>query len=425
MSKYRQGFYVIDLVKEGFCEETDLVTTPVYNILRGKFGYIPKNIDYDNPPVQLVEDGFIVPSTMDEAQQYKQNQIKTLQDEYPKQLMLEICPTMKCNYNCSYCFEKNKTVDMTEEVLKDTLAYIKREIDNNQNLQSVNIKWFGGEPTLPQSLKIIHKISKYVMMWCKERNLKYTASMISNGYNLTKDVTEELFNLKVQLIQVALDGFEDTYNQLRVAPKDAYQRVLDNIEQSVVPIVIRLNTTRNNKDEIIELAKSLSALSSIKSGKNRLVVSRVKEYVKPLQYGFTDREWLALREDYIELKDYMSVEHIFELGKCRLCPCSRLQLKSVALCADGYIYRCDNHLGNKTLAIGTIKKGITKNNSIDKEFVCSTITGNCLKCKYLPICAGGLCRYAELKRGKDCELVKGRFKQNMTNYLKYVYKTDS
>ena len=407
------------MVKEGYVEKMEGVT-PVYNTLRGKFGYIPKDIDLDNSPEQLLKEGFIVPSALDEPMQYKQNQEKAMREEYPKHLLLEICPTMKCNYNCSYCFEKNKTVDMTEEVLKDTLAYIKREIDSNQNLQSVNIKWFGGEPTLPQSLKIIRKISKYVMKWCKELNLKYTASMISNGYNLTNEVTEELYNLKVQLIQVALDGFEDTYNQLRVAPKDAYKRVVDNIEQSVVPIVIRLNTTRNNKDEIIELAKSLSGLSSIKSGKNRLVISRVKEYSPTLQYGFTDREWLEFREKYIDLKDYMSVEHIFDLGKCRLCPCSRLQLKAVALCADGYIYRCDNHIGNSKYAIGTIKTGMTKNNPIDKEFICSTITENCLKCKMLPICAGGLCRYEELKKGKSCELMKGKFKQNMTNYLKYV-----
>jgi radical SAM protein with 4Fe4S-binding SPASM domain len=97
-----------------------------------------------------------------------------------------------------------------------------------------------------------------------------------------------------------------------------------------------------------------------------------------------------------------------------------LQLKAVALCADGYIYRCDNHIGNSKYAIVTIKKGITRNNPIDKEFICSTITEHCLKCKLLPICAGGLCRYEELKKGKSCELMKGKFKQNMTNYLKYV-----
>ena len=57
---------------------------------------------------------------------------------------------------------------------------------------------------------------------------------------------------------------------------------------------------------------------------------------------------------------------------------------------------------------------------IDKKFVCSTITSTCLNCKYLPLCSGGLCRYEELKFGKNCDLIKGKFRQNMQNYLDYV-----
>ena len=100
-------------------------------------------------------------------------------------------------------------------------------------------------------------------------------------------------------------------------------------------------------------------------------------------------------------------------------PCPIIQRNNIIISADGLLYRCDFHIGDKSKSIGTIKNGMT-DNKVDRDFVCSKITDNCLDCKYLPICAGGLCRYAELKRGKDCELIKGKFRQNMQNYIDNV-----
>ena len=66
-----------------------------------------------------------------------------------------------------------------------------------------------------------------------------------------------------------------------------------------------------------------------------------------------------------------------------------------------------------------MKTGVNSDSKVDKMYVKSTITEECMKCKYLPICCGGKCRYEELHFGKPCKEIKGRFRQNMQDYLTY------
>lgn len=410
--KYKQSFYNIDLVKDGYVADTKEGVAPVYNTLRGKFGYIPKDIDYDNPPQNLLKEGFIVPYNIYEPQQYKQAQVNAINDEYPTSLALTICPTLACNYSCEYCFERcEQKVNMSEEIVSDTITFIKNVIDQNSKLRLINLKWFGGEPLL--NMSAIREISSFVIAYCLSKNIQYYAQIVTNGYLFTKEISQELYDLNVRKAQIAIDGFENEYISVRKAPKDAYKRVLKNIEDSIVPVWIRINTTRTNQDRVIDLLKELSKLPSVQNQHNFIAINRVKDYSYPLKYGFTDKEWLEFRKQATALYDVLPTR----LDTPRLLPCPIIHRNNIIISADGLLYRCDFQIGDKSKSIGSIKQGIIKNNDIDKKFVCSNITEKCLKCKYLPLCAGGLCRYAELKRGKDCELIKGRFRQNMQNYL--------
>ena len=303
---------------------------------------------------------------------------------------------------------------MSPQIIADTISYIKQEIDRNKNLKSFSIKWFGGEPLL--NIPAIEQISRFTIDYCQTRNIVYSAIIITNGYFYTREVSEKLKELGITSVQIAIDGFADEYARIRQVSKEAYERVLQNIEDSVIPVLIRINTNRQNKDIVTTLVRTLSNLTSVKSGFNRVFVARVKEYCKQLTYGFTDAEWLKFRECYKEIQDVLPTK----LEPAVLLPCRANQKRNVVINADGNLYRCDFHIGNSTLAIGNLREGIKENTQVDKEFVCSTITDKCKQCKYLPICAGGRCRYEELYQGKNCVLIEKRFRQNMQNYLTYV-----
>ena len=414
MSKYKLSYYTIDLVKDGYVADTKEGVTPVYNTLRGKFGYIPDDIDYDNPPEQLLKEGFIVPYNIDEPQQYKQAQIKAINDEYPSKVFLTICTTMRCNFNCAYCFEQgHRNADMSPETLADIITYIKNEIDRNPNLKVLRIKWFGGEPLL--RMDVIREISNFVIPYCLSRNIQYSAEIITNGYLLTKEVSQELFDLSVKRAQIALDGFEQDYIATRQAPNDAFKRVLSNIENSAIPVVIRLNTTRTNMTKIIDLFEYLYNKFERNKENLNISISRVKDYGNSLTVGFTDKEWLTFRKRQTEFINKGCTGFI-RIDRMGIIPCVNLQIRNVILCADGFIYRCENDVGFAKNSIGKINHGID-NILLNKKYCCSTINDNCMRCKYLPICCGGKCRYDEIHFGKSCELIKGRFKQNMQNYL--------
>ena len=417
--KYKQSFYNINLADEGY---KDVGVGVIYNTLLGTFSEISNDIDLNNPPKELIESGFIVPFDVDESKEYISKQKSMFQEDYPPYITFVIA-NMTCNFSCAYCFEKGKHgANMSEETLTDIIAYIRKEIDRNKNLKYLRIKFFGGEPLL--RMDIIKKVSEFVIPYCQNKGIDYSAQIITNGYYFTKEVSHLLNTYKVKLAHIAIDGFEEDYISMRNAPKDAFQRVIQNIEDSEVKVVIRINVTKTNKDIICDLIKYLYTLQSVKEKRTSIDIVGVCLYENNEYYDFTDEEWLECRKTYIDtLREFEEPSKMIHLDKVRHLTCGMLGKRSVILCGDRYIYRCDRQLGNTDCIIGTIKDGICEDNAIDKEFRCVVADDECMKCQYLPICGGtGNCKYKYLQMGKPCYLIKNRFRQNMQNYLTYVRK---
>lgn len=421
MTEFKQSFYNINVFEQGYTDNPaykDLY----YNVMSGKFAHIKDDQPLDIE--ELIEKRMVVKEDIDEPLSYKRQQEKAIIDDFPKHISLVIAITMKCNYQCAYCFEgcHKYGKDMDGEVLEDTINYIKQEIDRNPNLQSLSIQFFGGEPLFAGGLDALRRISGFVIPYCEQKNIKYFANITTNGYFLTKEISAELKALKVQKAMIALDGFEDNYANIRQVSKESFKRVLQNIEDSVIKVYVRLNVTKENQEEIKQLIEYLYTLQSVKEKRTTFVIYRVEVFDKDSTCNFTDKEWLKFRECLENFQHLENPQSLFAIPKAKGVGCGMLKKHNVCLCADGNIYRCDRQIGDNTKAIGTIKNGIDVTTETDRLFRCSVIDTTCLNCKFLPICGGDNCRYKYLYKGKSCNLIKGRFKQQMTNYLKYVYK---
>ena len=417
MSKWKHSIYNINLKTENY---PNVKEDEYYNTLIGKFAVIPKDINLDNPPEDLK--GFLVPAEVDESENYANAQKKAIENDYPEKVSLIIAVTSRCNMRCVYCFEgeHNHGKDMSDETITDTITYIKAEISRNPHLKKFHIEWFGGETLI--NFKPIREISNIVIPLCKEKGIEYDATLITNGYLFTPEISEELKGYNVTTVQITLDGFEKTYNRLKVPPKGAYEQVLYNIEHSAIPIRLRLNTTRATKEEILELAKELYRKPFVKEKNYSVIISRIDEYSDTLNYGFTDEEWLDFRKNLVELLDVESAGDLFKLPKAALIPCGSVQKRNVIVGADGYLYRCVKHFDDSTKRIGTVKDGVITNSQTNKCHSCSMIDAKCRNCKLLPLCKGGRCRYEKLLIGNRCYLEKERFRQDIQNYLTYVRK---
>ena len=150
----------------------------------------------------LYENGIIVDKDCDE--------FKIIKDSYwynkykDDTLHVSIMTTLGCNFSCPYCFETRRNVRLTPVIEKAIINFIKEQAEDKKN---IHIDWYGGEPLL--NTESIERISNEILQYAESLNKNFYASITTNGYLLTNDVVDKLFNLRVKSAQITLDGPKD------------------------------------------------------------------------------------------------------------------------------------------------------------------------------------------------------------------------
>ena len=99
---------------------------------------------------------------------------------------------------------------MSRNTIENVISYIKSLKKQSTYL---GIAWYGGEPLL--ALEIIEEITKIAIL---EFGDDFSASMVTNGYLLSEDVAKRLETLKIESIQVTIDGPPEMHNRMRKLP---------------------------------------------------------------------------------------------------------------------------------------------------------------------------------------------------------------
>lgn len=306
-----------------------------------------------------------------------------------RSLNLSIAPTMKCNFNCFYCFEDgNKNYGTMSEIVVDKLiGYIYSNRD-----KYITLHWFGGEPLL--GFRQIKRISDQL----NDIGVKYTSTIITNGSLLSKKIISELENLHLQYIQISLDGVAKDHDCRRTFKNGnpSFDLIISNLKNLLIMTNIRVcihvtvdHTNESAYKDVVDFMKS-----------------NFKEYI--------DSKRITIGHNYVQNRtgfdisgSCFSVEEILndeinnlkhQVGTARIpslpglkSPCMFRCQDSYAIDSKGYIYQCLEHLGNPQFKIGSILDGrISKSKLIDTS--CSYLPfedEECRKCAYLPICGGG------------------------------------
>lgn len=122
-----------------------------------------------------------------------------------------ICPTLKCNLGCIYCFEKERELlSMNEAIARDVANFIFTQTERKE-INEIRLIWYGGEPLLN------FEIIKYIINLLKEKiqNKRINSALVTNGTLLTPEILQELERLSIYRIQVCLDGDEESHNKCR------------------------------------------------------------------------------------------------------------------------------------------------------------------------------------------------------------------
>ncbi|MBR6204474.1 MAG: radical SAM protein [Candidatus Methanomethylophilaceae archaeon] len=121
-----------------------------------------------------------------------------------------LCLTHQCNLRCSYCYEHHKSgSSMSKELAMDI---VRRELDNDDNLESVEFDFFGGEPLL--QFNTIRYVVESLLKENHTKSFHFGAS--TNGTILDESMKEWLCDHKnIMTLGLSLDGRKESHDMNR------------------------------------------------------------------------------------------------------------------------------------------------------------------------------------------------------------------
>lgn len=358
--------------------------------------------EMDKNLVELEDAGFIIQSQIDELKmlRYIYNT-----DKYNKDyLTITILPTLDCNCECYYCFErenkartsfsKNQSFDLLGQSLLD---FVNAKIRDTKNL---SIAWFGGEPLL--SFDVIEKLSIKFIELANKYGVHYTSSLTTNGYYLTDipNIIERLKKCQIDSFQITLDGAPEDHNRIRYlkgAHKETFDKMLDGIillYKNEMNISVRINVSKKNLVNMPKLFDILEEnnLKNLKIYFGQLIDYSDKDnsdvYLDQVEYGaLIERLYRTLRKRGFR---YGLDDHYPSSAR----PCIANRIDTAVVDCYGNIYKCRSQVGEFEKTIGNVRD--LENQTVDeamREINWLEWTpfryAVCRECKIFPICMGG------------------------------------
>lgn len=347
-------------------------------------------------------------------------------------LQLTIAPTLSCNFACPYCYENPKKGIMSKNVQDAIIDWV---VEEAKKRKDISISWYGGEPLLAKN--VIFDMSEKIIKVCKENNTRYGASMVTNGYLLDDATISKLKELKVNSVQVTLDGPANIHNTRRVlknSNEGTFNVILSNIKklkENNINIMIRMNVDKTNVDSIDEflniLAQNNLRDTSVSFGRvtsgTEACVSMIDSCMNTEEYA---KENLKYQQKLFENGFNTDIEGNFTgfYPSVKTNYCGADNVGTFVLDPEGYMYKCWCDVGETHRAVGNV---LERHNELNEEMYMRNITyifwspfdhEECLKCNLLPICMGG-CPHNGLKNGSkpECE----SWKYNLKEVLKMTY----
>lgn len=394
--------------------------------------FVDKSIAIDDE--KLIEDlkkgQFLIDDEVSELDLLKYKMLSSKFDT--RNLSLTIAPTMNCNFDCIYCYEKNErqNATMPKNVQDKIVEFVKQQ---TKHVESINIGWYGGEPLL--TFDIVKDISERVMNICKERDVMYSSFIVTNAYKLNKEIAKELKKLNMEFVQITLDGPEDIHNKRRPLKggQGTFRKILENMSElvDILPdISLRINVDKENVERVDEILEELDKFGL----KNKIYA--YLGYVEPINDCYSIGKCLTTTEySYIDskfddkLQRFGFIEdnlHKYPVLKSNFCSADKTN--SLVIAPNGDIYKCWSDIGKNEYKVGNIlniefpydKGNIEK--LMGYMLYDATIDRKCKECEILPLCMGGCPRNRLDNKDDRCSIYKYVLKEHIERISQSLYQ---
>lgn len=371
---------------------------------------------------KMIAQGFIIDESADETQLIREKYDALRK---PRVYSIMILPTYQCNLRCWYCIQDHANDWMSDEDIQLIKARLTK-MANNQEIEHLNISWFGGEPML--AFDKVLSLTQWTSQLAASTGKGFNATITTNGTLLNEKRIIQLKEAGVDHYQITIDGNREVHNKVKCLNRiSAFDKTLENIGHIIKhsSCTLRFNYTKDN----------LSPESIIKDV-DAALPKEGREKMSFLVY----KVW---QEDESAIPDG-EVEKLTELA-CSIGLRPRLAVGGMCYADNNYfecvftngkVGKCDNE--NPDAGIGRI----TADGDIIWEGDISSHLGimdneksECNNCRYLPMCWGpcsskrkgmlmneGLirCQFADKEREMGNSIKNARKNEEFINRMKHL-----
>ncbi|SHK57978.1 radical SAM/SPASM domain-containing protein [Paramaledivibacter caminithermalis] len=392
------------------------------------YEYINNNdfIDISDVPEEIKDNiilmethGYLVDKDIDEKERL--NILSNIARFGQKTLVLTIAPTMDCNMSCPYCYEDHQQSKMSQKTALKLVEFTKKHLITNR-FNSLYIGWYGGEPLL--EIKTISKISRKLIEFCNDNNIRFNSSIITNGLLLTKDIAKLLKNdCKIGACQITVDGPKDINNKRRISKdgKDSFTQIINNIDdcKEDMFISIRVNVDRYNNESMYELIDFFKSKNDWNERVN-YYFAPVENLTEACTYNkkscFSHSEFADINANLLRYQYSLSKNMEIPRPKPKHLPCEHISPNVFVVDPKGYLYKCWNNVGIVSLNVGHVDSGPIFNKE-HMKWLSYKIPNECEECNKRPLCQGG-CPYAVMQN--DCKLECHHFSMGFETNLELL-----
>lgn len=363
-----------------------------------KHGLLIENRLPEDVQIQLEQEGFICDEGDDEDF-INRSQFLTQAVQHDKsKLNLVLVPTIDCNFNCPYCFERGKKSSRMSEQTVDNLINFINDFDDAKEL---TITWYGGEPLLAKA--VVETILKRISVEVSAKLMRH--SIITNGFLFDAKAIEIFKQYPLDTIQITLDGVKrrhDSIRSLKANGAPTYDKIVNNIDRIIseltdVELHIRVNIDKTNVDDFFQIRNEIHSKYKdekivVYPGIIRLENEEMTNLVEP---AFERWETANMYYD-LYTRGFLngSVYPTLRLSKTCCASC----VSSYIIGPEGEIYKCWNDVSDASKIIGHIGKAEIVNKTLYYRYHQGCVWYNdpmCKKCFFMPICNGKCAWYNE------------------------------
>lgn len=317
---------------------------------------------------------------------------------------LYVAPTMGCNFNCPYCFEHKREGHMGEKVQDALLAFLEEQYESRP-YRELKIVWYGGEPLL--RMDVIEALSARFIAFCKERGVKYVASMISNTSLADERVQEKLVKCRVWSVMTTIDGVGEVHEARRVNREGSptYETILSNVEgmtEKGICVDFRCILEKGNVGSCLKLTESMAGHKNlgIRVKPMRDMAKLGREVPEAAQVDPLEPEAYAEAFYQVFLQSNPDADSYARALAPLHLHCSASMDRGYAIDELGNAYNCGCAIGDEKKALFNICEPpetrkvrwdmvawYGSHNPLDNE--------RCRSCRVLPLCQGGCLRIDE------------------------------